>query len=211
MEITLRPEEEKDYRKVEELTREAFWNVYAPGCDEHLLVHKLRDAAQFIRALDFVALDGERIVGNIIYAQATISGTGGDHKLAAFGPVSVLPGYQGRGIGSQLIGHTAALAREMGYPGIVIYGDPDYYERFGFRPAKDFNVTDGEGRFPVAMQILELRSGAMCGIEGAYVEEAIYRMDPAELEEFEKGFPEKEKKEGTPSQRKFLGIVGKLH
>jgi predicted N-acetyltransferase YhbS len=54
MEISLRLEEEKDYRIVEELTREAFWNLYIPGYDEHLLVHNLRKSKEYVKNLDFV-------------------------------------------------------------------------------------------------------------------------------------------------------------
>ena len=95
MEIKLRLEEEKDYRQVEEVTREAFWNVYAPGCDDHLLVHKLRENPQFIKALDYVATHDDKIVGHIIYVESKIiANDGTEHKTAAFGPISVLPEYQ---------------------------------------------------------------------------------------------------------------------
>ncbi len=68
--IKLRLEKPADYRVVEELTREAFWGLHRPKCDEHLLVHKLRDIPAFIPELDYVAeIDGQ-IVGNIMYSRA---------------------------------------------------------------------------------------------------------------------------------------------
>ncbi|MGM5629865.1 hypothetical protein O2K51_03100 [Apibacter raozihei] len=67
MKITLRLEEEAEYRIVEEITREAFWNVYSPGCSEHLIIHKLRMWPQFIKELDYVAVSDDKIVGNIAY------------------------------------------------------------------------------------------------------------------------------------------------
>lgn len=210
MNIELRPTEEKDHRRTEEVTREAFWNVYAPGCDEHLLLHRLREKQEFIGLLDFVALHDGAIVGNIVYAEAKITGSDGkEHKAATLGPVSVLPEYQNRGIGGKLITHTARLAKEMGYPAIVIYGDPEYYKRFGFRLSKTYGITDRDGKYPAAMQILELYPGALSGIEGRYDYGDTYTVDPAQLPEFEKGFPVKEKRH-TKTQDRFLELVDKF-
>ncbi len=211
MKITLRPEEAKDHHRVEEVTREAFWNMYTPGCNEHLLVHHLRQAEQFVAALDFVALDGGEIVGNIMYVEAKVTGPEGQaHTVLTFGPVSVLPGYQGRGIGSRLITHTAALAREMGYRAILIYGDPEYYKRFGFRVSKEYNITNREGKFPAALLVLELYPGALRGIEGAYYEgDMYYDMDEAALANFDKGFAPKEKGHAK-TQDRFLELVDKF-
>ena len=70
--LTMRLETEKDYRAVEELTREAFWNVYKPGADEHYFVHTMRSHPDFIPELAFVLeLDG-KIVGNIMYTKACL-------------------------------------------------------------------------------------------------------------------------------------------
>ncbi len=210
MEIKLRPEEEKDYRCVEEVTREAFWNVYALGCDEHLLVHHLRKTKPFIKAFDFVAVHDDKIVGNIVYVEAKITDNKGQkHKVATFGPVCVLPEYQGKGVGSQLINHTAQLAKEMGYKAILIYGDPEYYKRFGFRVSKEYNITNGDKKYPAALQVLELYPDALKGIEGIYDEGAIYAIDKDELTAFEKESPEKEKKP-TKTQERFLEMVNKF-
>ncbi len=207
MEIELRLEEEKDYRQVEEITREAFWNVYALGCDEHLFIHKLRGKKQFIHALDFVAIHQDKIVGNIVYVETRIIACdGNEHRIVTFGPVSVLPEYQHKGIGSKLITHTAQLAKKMGYPAILIYGDPEYYRRFGFKLSKEYGITNLDGKYPAAMQVWELTPGALKGIEGAHDDEGLYTIDPEELQEFEKGFPKKEKKH-TSTQDRFLELV----
>ena len=210
MEIRLRLEEEKDYRRVEEVTREAFWNVFSPGCEEHLLVHNLRSEKEFIKALDFVAVHNDEIVGNIVYVEAKlIDNDGKEHKVATFGPVSVLPEYQSKGIGGKLIKHTTQLAKEMGYKAIFIYGDPRYYKRFGFKESKEYKITNQDGKYPAALLVWELYPDALKGIEGIYNEGAIYTTDPKELEEFEKGFPQKEKKQ-TKSQEWFLEMVDKF-
>jgi predicted N-acetyltransferase YhbS len=114
MEIELRLEEEKDYKIVEELTKEAFWNAHVPGCDEHLLIHNLRKINEFIKELDFVAINNNKIVGNIVYVKSYITNDGIKNTVLTFGPVSVLPQYQNIGIGSKLINHTIKLSKENG-------------------------------------------------------------------------------------------------
>lgn len=144
--VLIRPEQPGDYRTVEELTRDAFWDVYKPGCDEHLVAHRLRSHPDFIPELDFVALDGERIVGNIMYSRAAIVQPDGTRfPIVIFGPLSVHPDYQRRGVGSALVRHSLEQAREMGFAGVALTGSPDYYPRFGFRPGRDFGITDAEG------------------------------------------------------------------
>ncbi len=72
MNINIRLETKYDYLKVEELTREAFWNLYTPGCDEHYLCHILRDHKDFIRELDYVAEIDGNIVGSIMYTKSML-------------------------------------------------------------------------------------------------------------------------------------------
>ena len=113
--IMLRHETEEDRQIVEELTREAFWNVHEPGCSEHYLAHIMRDSELFLPELDFVAEINGKIVGNIMYMRSSI--TDGDqthYPVITFGPISVLPKEQGKGVGSKLIEHTLKLATDMG-------------------------------------------------------------------------------------------------
>jgi predicted N-acetyltransferase YhbS len=104
--ISLRPEEETDYRVVENLTREAFWDLYHPGCTEHLVVNKMRRVNAFVRELDFVACDGNIVVGNIVYSKARVIDENRESEVLCMGPVSVLPAYQNKGIGSMLMNHS---------------------------------------------------------------------------------------------------------
>ena len=210
MEIILRLEEEKDCRAVDEVTREAFWNVHQPGCDEHLLIHKLRGEREFVKDLDFVAVFDNRIVGNIVYVQSKIRDVDGvEYTVLTFGPVSVLPEYQHKGIGSKLIRHTMQLSREMGYRAILIYGEPEYYKRFGFIESIKYGITNKDGKYPAALLVLELYEGALDGINGVFDEGDIYQVDRAELESFDKAFPVKEMLSGTRSQLRFDEMVGK--
>ena len=208
MQTELRLEEEKDYKTVENLTREAFWNHYVPGCDEHLLAHNLRKTNVFIKELDFVALYDNKIVGNIMYAKALIKNNDLECTVLTFGPLSVLPEHQNKGIGGQLINHTIKLSKKMGYKGIVIYGDPDYYKRFGFKESKEYNITNKDKKYPAALLILELYTDALKGIEGIFDEGKAYEIDKSEAEEFDKNFVVKEKGY-SKSRERFKEISNK--
>jgi predicted N-acetyltransferase YhbS len=208
MEIILRLEEEKDFSIVEDLTREAFWNVHCPGAEEHLLVHNLRNTDVFIKKLDFVALNNNQIVGNIMYANSTVKNNDLEYTVLTFGPVSVLPEYQNKGIGGKLINHTIKLSKEMGYKGIIIYGDPEYYKRFGFKESKEYKITNKEKKFPAALLVLELYPNALNGIEGIFDEGKAYEINKDEAEEFDKKFIAKEKGY-LKSQERFKELSNK--
>ena len=196
--ISLRLEEENDYSTVENLTREAFWNVYRPGCDEHLLIHNMRNTSQFIKELDYVAILNDEIfkdeiVGNIVYAKAKIFDADKEYDVITFGPISVMPKYQKKGIGKKLINHTIQRAKEMGFNAIMIYGNPKYYEKFGFKNSRGYSITDMKGEYNDALMALELYPKALENITGKFYEGDIYKVDKNELEVFEKKFPPKEK------------------
>jgi len=193
IDVFLRLEEEKDFHPVENLTREAFWNVYKPGCDEHLLVHNIRKRKEFIRDLDYVAVYNEEIIGNIVYAKAKIIDVDKEYDVITFGPVSVLPMYQKKGIGKKLIEHTITKSKEMGFNSIIIYGNPKYYERFGFKNSKEYKITDMEGNYNDALMVLELYPKSLENINGKFFEGEAYKVDKKELEIYEKNFPYKEK------------------
>jgi len=162
MDAIIRNEMEGDYRAVEEVIRETFWNLYVPGCTEHFIVHNLRKSGDFIPELDFVAEKEGQIVGQIVYSRGVIKDKeGGDNKVISFGPVSVLPAFQKQGIGSSLIIHTINLARDMGFPVMCIHGDPRYYSRFGFRCAEKYEIKTADDKFAVALLALELKQGVL--------------------------------------------------
>ena len=201
--LTIRNEEEKDYRIVEQLVREAFWNLYVPGCNEHFVLHNLRKSNDFVPELDFVAEKEGQTVGQIAYTRGIVKGDGTeDEEVISFGPLSALPVYQRRGIGSALITHTVDLARAMGYPAVCIYGDPRYYNRFGFRCAEKYEIRTADDKFAVALQVLELRQGALSNVSGRFIESAAFVVDETKFAQYEATFPFKEKKE-TESQREF--------
>ena len=207
MNIKLRLEQPEDYKEVENLTREAFWNVHVPGCDEHYLIHIIRDCEAFIPELDYVAVLDNKIVGNIVYTEAKIvDDNNNEHTVLSFGPLSVLQEYQKQGLGKALIEHTKDIARNMGYKAILIYGDPSYYCRFGFIPAEKYNILTSDGMYHTALQVYELYNGSLKSVSGRFFEDNIYQLNKQLSEKFDSTFPQKEKFE-TESQKKFLKLL----
>lgn len=199
MNITLRLEQPEDYRIVEEVTREAFWGTSQPACDEHLLAHKLRKSSAFVPELDFVAeLDGQ-IVGNIMYSKAKIIGKNEtEHEVLTFGPLSILPEYQKQGIGAKLVNHTIREAKKLEYCGIVIFGHPDYYPKFGFKNAEEYGITTAEDKNFDAFMALPLYDNAFDNIKGKFHENPVFHMKKSEVKKFDSTFPYKEEKSFIP-------------
>lgn len=206
MELIIRNEIESDTRVVEEITREAFWNLYFPGCNEHYLVHKMRNHPDFLKELDFVAEYKGKIVGNIMYTRAwLIDELGTEMEIVSFGPICVLPDIQRKGIGSALIHHTKEIAVQKGVKAIVIFGDPHNYCKHGFKNAKDLNISDMNGEHPYAMLALELEEGALAGKSWKYRYSDVYEVDEKDTEEFDKSFVKKEK--GYQYTQEFFSIA----
>ncbi|MDP3446729.1 MAG: N-acetyltransferase [Eubacteriales bacterium] len=206
--ISIRLERPEDYREVENLTREAFWNNYVPGCDEHYLAHVLRESVCFLPELDFVAECSGQIVGNIMYTRASVLCDDGETlSVLSFGPLSVLPLWQGKGVGSALVRHSLERASELGFPAVLIYGDPAFYSRLGFLAAETFGIASADDYYFDVLQALELVAGALREKSGRFVEDHAYEVDEKAATAFDQSFPPKEKREGLPSQLRFLENV----
>lgn len=179
VELKLRTEQPADYRETENVTREAFWNLYSPGCCEHYLLHVMRDSPAFVPELDLVAERDGRIVGNVVSLRAVLHGDDGTVcEVLSLGPISVLPECQRQGIGGRLISRTRELARELGFRALLLCGDPDYYLYQGFVPAEMLGIRTADNMYAMALHVCELYDGALSGIRGRYVEDSIYDIDP---------------------------------
>lgn len=194
MTISIRLEEARDYSPVEHLTREAFWDLYHPGCSEHLIVHKIRDVPAFVKELSLVACDGDTVVGNIIYSRAKVVNAGNqEFEVLCMGPIGVLPSCQKKGIGSQLMNASIRKAKALGFRAVIIFGNPAYYHRFGFVNAQQYEITTPTGDNFDAFMALELYDGALQGISGKFYADSVFEVDNQELDTFDKQFPYKEK------------------
>lgn len=204
--IQIRNEQKSDYQIVEDITREAFYNMYVPGCMEHYLVHIMRGHEDFIPELDFVLeLDG-KVIGNIMYTKAKLTDENGEEKeIITFGPVSILPKYQRMGYGKLLMEHSFKRAVELGYDTIVIFGSPANYVSRGFKSCKKYNLCVEGGGYPAGMLAKELKEGAFDGRKWTYSGSPVMDVDGQEAARFDDALPPMEK-EYRPSQDEFYII-----
>ena len=188
--IIIRKETKEDYYNTEHMTLRAFWNIHGPGCNEHLLVHRLREAKEYVPELSRVAeLDG-RIVGAIFYSRARVVDGDTEHEVLTFGPLAVEPTCFSLGIGAKLLETTLALAKEAGYKGIVICGEPEYYPRHGFVTCDKFGIVHPVlGNFD-AFMAYPLNEGFE-NIHGKFYEAPFFEEceDEAQIEAYTKEFP----------------------
>ncbi|MBP5363051.1 MAG: N-acetyltransferase [Ruminococcus sp.] len=203
----IRRENENDYREVENLAREAFWNLSKPGCFEHYFIHIMRDHKDFIPELDYVAVADGKIVGSVMYCKAKLVDEQGNEKdIITMGPLCVLPEYQRKGYGKALLEYTFRIAEEMGYDTVINFGNPDNYVARGYKSCKKYNVClgDGEGFYPAALLVKELKEGAFDGRKWFYHPSDVDHPcdDENAVDEFDKLFPPKEKG-WQPSQEEF--------
>ena len=201
-------ERPEDFSSVEKLTRDAFWNQYAPGCIEHYLTHILRDCSAFIPELDLIAEADGVPAGSLIAVKGVIvCDSGKRREVVTLGPLAVAPAFQRQGIGGMLLAAVKQEAQAHGYDALFLCGDPAYYCRHGFVPAEDFGIRTAENNYAAALQVCELRAGALHDAAGCYSEDSSYQVDGAAAEAFDRQFPPLEKRSGTPSQERFLELV----
>lgn len=203
MNITIRKENESDYRIVEEITREAFWNLNVPGCDEHYLVHVLRTHPNFISEMDYVAEVDNKVVGSIMYSRSNVIDENNNKtETLTFGPLCVLPEFQRHGIGTALINYTKEIAIKNNSKAIIILGHPHNYCKHGFRNSIDFNISNSEGKYPYGQLALELEKNFFSGHRWKFHYSSVFNLDEKAVAEFDLQFPEKIK-EYKPSQEEF--------
>ena len=201
--LCIRNETENDFKIVEHITREAFYNLYIPGCDEHYLVNIMRSHEDFIPELAFVLELNGQVIGNIMYTKARLTDESGMTKhILTFGPVSILPEFQRRGYGRLLLEHSFSHASLLGFDTIVIMGNPDNYAVSGFKSCRKFNICLEDGSYPSAMLVKELKNGVLDGRKWFYYESEVYHVDQKNAQEFDVQLETKEKKY-QPSQEVF--------
>lgn len=190
--ITL--EEPSQQFAVNALTYRAFETMVLPGrthTDEHYLAHILRQHRDFIPELNFVGTLNNEVIANIMYAKGYVKTADGlNLPTINFGPLSVLPKYHNKGYGGELLKYSLDKAKALGYGGVIIFGHPNYYKRFGFSPANSFGITLPDGSSFEAFMALEL-------VEGYFAKGGIAHLSPAydinedDFKAWHKGFMER--------------------
>lgn len=192
---TIRLETKADYKTVENLTREAFWNVYRPGCLEHYVLNQFRGKSDFVDELDFVMEKDGEIIGQVIYIRSAIKTDDGKTiPIMTFGPISIAPQFKRQGYGTELLRYSMKKAKEMGAHALAITGNIGFYGKSGFVVAKTKGVRYEDDLDAEYFLIKELDEGFLDNISGTYKDPDGYFVDENEAEEFDKNFPPKEKK-----------------
>lgn len=202
----IRNEVESDYRAVEELTRESFWNVYVPGASEHYYAHTMRTHEDFIPELAFVMEHDGHIIGNVMHYRTTLTDEEGNIKpVLSFGPICIHPEFQRRGLSRLLLEHSFEKAVQMGYDTVVIFGNPANYVGRGFVSCRKKNVCLEGGFYPTSLLVKELKQNALDGRKYFFRDSNASEVceDTAAVERFDSTFAPKEKK-WMPSQEEFF-------
>lgn len=206
----MRLEEEKDYLKVENLVRDAFWNIYRPGAYEHLIVHNLREDPSLIKDLAYIIEEDDEIIGHINYSKGKLNlykkNNQGMEKIndwneeaVVLGPIAINPKYQNQGYGFRLIKHTLRLAKNKNIPYVFVIGDENYYNRFGFESASKYNLflegTDTSGENPFFMIKVFKNTFEDTDYErGIFYNPKVFNVTPEDVDKFDENFEYKEKK-----------------
>ena len=193
--VTIRLEKKEEYREVENLIRESFWNVYRPGCSEHYVIHVLRDDPAFVKELDFVMEQDGKLIGQNMFMMALIEADdGGLVDVLAMGPICITPELKRKGYGKLLLDYSLEKAEEMGFGAVLFEGNIDFYGKSGFEHARNFGIRyhdlpeDADDSFFLCKELIP---GYLDGVTGVYQTPAGYYVDDKDVEDFDKSFPAK--------------------
>ena len=193
----IRLEKKEEYRQVENLVRESFWNVYRPGCSEHLVIHVLRDDPAFVKELDFVMEKDGEVIGQNMFMRTVINADDGRViPVLTMGPICITPELKHRGYGSKLLDYCLEKAADMGFGAVLFEGNIGFYSHCGFDYARSFGIRYHdlpEGADDSFFLCRELIGGYLADVTGVYQTPRGYYVDDADVEEFDKAFPPKEK------------------
>lgn len=193
--IRIRQETKKDWKDTEITAREAFWDLYRPGCVEHLTARRLHEDPSYEPALSFVAYDDDakKQIGFILASRARIEGNAKERKIYSLVSLAVLPKWQGRGVGRRLIHEAMKAAQNHGADALIAIGKPSYFRPFGFRPASDFHLLY-EGLEGDVIPFFMIRVfHKKLDYRGIYRENPALAVTAEEADAFDKNFPPKEK------------------
>ena len=196
----IRLEKKEDYRKVENLVRESFWNVYRPGCLEHYVLKCLRDDKDFVPELDFVMEKDGRIIGQNVFVRTVIKADNGRLvPIMTMGPICITPELKRQGYGKILLDYSLEKAEELGCGAVCFEGNIDFYGKSGFTYASEYGIRYHglpEGEDSSFFLCKELIPGYFDGITGEYSTPIGYFVcdeNPDDFAVYDATFPEKEK------------------
>ncbi len=196
--LVIRKECPEDYYTVENLTREAFWNVYRPGCEEHYILHAFRNMEDFISELSLLMEVDGTVIGHIMYAKANILASDSSIvPVVTFGPVSILPRFQHKGYGKLLVDYSMIVASSLGFGAVCIEGDFSFYGKCGFIRGISKGISNGGDAQYFLLK--ELKCDYLKGISGKFITPKGYFVSDDDVDNFDLQFPKK-RKQWLPSQ-----------
>lgn len=194
---TIRLEKEEDYREVENLIRESFWNIYRPGCSEHYVMHVLRDDPSFIKELDFVMEQNGRLIGQNMFMKTVIEADDGKIiPVLTMGPICITPELKNKGYGKKLLDYSLEKAAAIGHGAVLFEGNIGFYGKSGFEYARNFGIRyhdlpeNADDSFFLCKELIP---GYLSSVTGVYQTPHGYYVKDSDVEEFDKDFPYKEK------------------
>lgn len=193
----IRLEQKNEYREVENLVREAFWNVYRPGCSEHYVIHVLRDDPAFVQELDFVMERNGELIGQNMFMKTVIEADDGRViPVLTMGPIGITPERKRQGYGKKLLDASLEQATEQGFGAVLFEGNIGFYGKSGFDFASKFGIRyhdlpeDADASFFLCKELIP---GYLNGITGVYQTPQGYYVEDSDVEAFDQGFPAKVK------------------
>ena len=194
---SIRLEKKEDYGEVENLVRESFWNVYRPGCSEHFVIHVLRDDPAFVKELDFVMEQDGELIGQNMFMRTIINADDGQIiPVLTMGPICITPSLKRQGYGKKLLDYSLEKAAAMGFGAVLFEGNIGFYGKSDFDYARNFGIRYHdlpEGADDSFFLCRELIPGYLDDVTGVYQTPQGYYVDDADVEEFDRAFPPKEK------------------
>ena len=194
---TIRLERTEDYREVENLVRESFWNVYRPGCSEHFVIHVLRDDPAFVKELDFVMEQNGKLIGQNMFMRTVINADDGRViPVLTMGPIGITPELKRKGYGKKLLDYSLEKAAAMGFGAVLFEGNIGFYGHSGFTYARSFGIRYHdlpEGADDSFFLCKELIQGYLDDVTGVYQTPKGYYVDEEAAEAFDRSFPPKVK------------------
>ncbi len=210
MTITVRLEEKRDQRRLEEIARDAFWNLYIPGAHEHYVVHVLREHPDTIPELSLVIEEDGELLGAVYYTRSCIVRPDGPRvDCITLGPVFIDPTRHRQGLGRQLIATSLERARELGFSRVIILGYPYHYQPYGFVGGKVYGIAMPDGEFYTGLQALELRAGSLSEAAGYAQFSSVFEITQEEVDLFDLEFPTREKCV-LPSQEEYARACSEI-
>ena len=168
MKITIRPECKEDFSVITQINRKAFHTDA-----EANLIAALRKSN--VPIISLVAECSDIIAGHILFSEVNLDGHCPDIRISGLAPMAVLPEYQQKGIGSQLVIEGMKACRQAGYSAVAVLGHPHFYPRFGFEPSVNFKIKSEFDVPDEVFMVKELTKDALTNCSGTIIYHAAFK------------------------------------